>query len=229
MPKATFDRIKLEKKERLLREAAGLFAERGFTQADMGELAARAGIAKGSIYNYFESKDELYQFVCRDGLDRSRRVIWEPLSPRWGVRCQVEHIFRVGANFALSHPEYVALYLNVAAAGSERFNAALSSEVEQPTAERLKAILEEAVAAGKLAADLDVEATAFCLNGLYIMMVASLVAPHFRQRLGEYFVETQPCLVASAALEADEVERFVERIVAVAGRALGLRPGAGEG
>ena len=59
MPKDTLDKIKPAKREKLLSEAAKLFAQRGYNQADMAELATRAGVAKGSLYNYFDSKQEL--------------------------------------------------------------------------------------------------------------------------------------------------------------------------
>jgi len=56
MPKETFSRIAEDKRERLLDEAARLFAARGFNRADMAELAHRARIAKGSLYTYLDSK-----------------------------------------------------------------------------------------------------------------------------------------------------------------------------
>ena len=45
MPKATFFKIAEDKRERFLREAATLFAERGYNQTDVAELARRAGVA----------------------------------------------------------------------------------------------------------------------------------------------------------------------------------------
>ena len=40
--------------------AAGVFAEKGYALATVDEIAVAAGISKGSIYNYFESKQDLF-------------------------------------------------------------------------------------------------------------------------------------------------------------------------
>ena len=186
MPKPTLDLIAPEKRERLLCEAARLFAERGFESADMAELARRASVAKGSIYNYFENKEDLYLHVCRDGLTRSRRAVFSGLDPSWDIYRQVEHIFFRGARFAREHPEYVRLYLNVSAAGMERFAEQLSMEVEKPTADHLKELIRREQRAGRVRSDLDPRLGALFINSLYILVLASLVSRHFQIRLQEY-------------------------------------------
>jgi AcrR family transcriptional regulator len=47
-------------REALLRAAAAVFAERGFREASVDEIAARAGYSKGALYWHFESKDGLF-------------------------------------------------------------------------------------------------------------------------------------------------------------------------
>ena len=161
MPKSTFQQIPPEKQERVLREAARLFAERGFSQADVAELAARAGVSKGSLYTYFENKEALYLHVCRDGLARSRRAVYGGLRPEWELGRKLEHILHRGVAFAQSHPEYVALYINLSAAGMDQFADRLSREVEKFTADLLKSMLRQARDQGQLRPDLDVDLTPF--------------------------------------------------------------------
>lgn len=186
MPKETFFKIAEAKRERLLRQAAGIFAERGLNQTDMAELASRAGIAKGSIYNYFESKEDLYFYVCRDGIERSRNAIYGSMDPTWDIYRQVDHIFRQGTRFVLAHPEYLILYTNVSSAGMERFSDQISLEVEHYTARHLKRLLHRDMAAGIVRGDLDVNLTAFSINSLYIVFMTSLVSNHFKIRMREY-------------------------------------------
>lgn len=52
--------IKSCKRELILDTAATLFSEYGFHEVNMEMVARKAGIAKGTIYNYFKSKDEIY-------------------------------------------------------------------------------------------------------------------------------------------------------------------------
>ncbi len=46
--------------------ALEVFAERGFAAARLDDIAARAGVSKGALYLYFETKQELFEAVVRD-------------------------------------------------------------------------------------------------------------------------------------------------------------------
>ena len=186
MPKETFYKITEDKRERILREAAALFAERGYNQTDVAQLASRAGVAKGSIYNYFDSKEDLYLYVCRDGIQRSRQAIYGDLDPDWDVYRQIEHIFYQGAKFVDSHPEYLILYANISSAGMKRFSDQMSLDVEKFTADHLKRLIRRDIEKGLIRHDVDVNFTAFWVNSLYIIFMTSLVSNHFKVRLKEY-------------------------------------------
>lgn len=186
MPKATFRQIKPEKQEHILRTAARVFAERGFARTDVAEIAARAGVAKGSLYNYFESKEDLYVHICRDGMRRSREAVYGNLDPAWDIYRQVERIFANGFQFLRAHPEYLRLYLNVSSAGMESFAEQLTLEVEKRTADHLKGVLKRDREAGRIRPDIDVNMAAFLINNLYVMLMMSLVSRHFQIRMKEY-------------------------------------------
>jgi AcrR family transcriptional regulator len=54
-------------RERQILDAAGdVFSERGFAAATTAEIAKKAGVAEGTIYNYFHSKRELFIAVIRE-------------------------------------------------------------------------------------------------------------------------------------------------------------------
>ena len=193
MPKETFLKIPAQKRERLLREAARLFAERGYNQTDMAQLAERAGVAKGSLYNYFKNKEDLYIHVCEDGIRRSREAIYGGMDPDWDIHRQVEHIFRSGMRFVLAFPEYLILYANISSAGMERFSERLSLAVEKYTADYLKQLLRRGLQRGTVRKDVDVNLAAFLINSLYIVFMTSLVSNHFKIRMKEYLeIEGDP-------------------------------------
>ena len=48
--------------------ALELFAEKGFAATRLDDVAARAGVSKGTVYLYFESKEELFEAVVREGI-----------------------------------------------------------------------------------------------------------------------------------------------------------------
>lgn len=209
MPKATFSKIAPEKQQRVLRQAARLFAKRGYAATDMAELAERCGVAKGSIYNYFESKEDLYYYVCLDGLERSRRAVYGEGEPTRDIYQLVQQIFERGMAFAEDHPEYVALYLGVAAGPAGPLADEISLQVEQFTAELLKRTIRQGMAEGIVRRDLDVNLAAFLINSLYIIFVSSLVSRHFKLRMKQY-LEIEGRVTAAAARE--QVRRTIDMI-----------------
>ena len=54
--------------EEILAAALESFAERGFAATRLEDVAARAGISKGTLYLYFKSKEELFKAVVRETL-----------------------------------------------------------------------------------------------------------------------------------------------------------------
>jgi len=215
VPLDTLDRIPAEKRDRILAAAAAAFAERGYAQTDIALIARAAGVAKGSMYNYFESKEALYRHVCSEGLRRSRAEVWGGVRDDWDVYQVLRHLFERGALFACEHPEFVALYLEIGSSGMATFAGELTYEVERPTAEKLAARLEAGVAAGAVRADLDVRQAAYLINGTYILFMSSLVSVHFGVRMRAYFDMPDP-------LTDEAVANHIERTLSTL--ALLLKP-----
>lgn len=63
MPKQTFFNLPEEKRQHILEAAINEFAEEGYKGASVSSMVARAGIAKGSFYQYFEDKDDLFCYI----------------------------------------------------------------------------------------------------------------------------------------------------------------------
>lgn len=68
VPQPTRRRRKEARPREILRAALETFAEKGFAAARLDDVAARAGIGKGTLYLYFSSKEELLQAVVREAL-----------------------------------------------------------------------------------------------------------------------------------------------------------------
>jgi AcrR family transcriptional regulator len=81
MPSQTFLRLRSEKQESIVRAAIGEFVENGFVRARVADIATKAGIAKGSIFQYFESKGELFNYCAAWGLE----IIMKKLDGRMNI------------------------------------------------------------------------------------------------------------------------------------------------
>src|SRR5215204_7426944 len=56
------------KLQAILDAALDVFAEKGFADTRLDDVAARAGVAKGTIYLYVESKQALFEALVRSGI-----------------------------------------------------------------------------------------------------------------------------------------------------------------
>ena len=67
-PASTRQRRKQARPQELLIAALDLFVERGFKATRSEDVAARAGVSKGTLYLYYPSKEELLKAVVRENL-----------------------------------------------------------------------------------------------------------------------------------------------------------------
>jgi len=63
------ERERLARRAEIIAAAANVFGEKGFGGATLDEIAERAEFGKGTLYNYFASKEELYEATVRRLLD----------------------------------------------------------------------------------------------------------------------------------------------------------------
>jgi AcrR family transcriptional regulator len=61
----------------LLKTAARLFAQKPFHEVLMEDVATEAGVAKGTIYRFFSTKEKLYAAVCLESLDEMNGQLGE--------------------------------------------------------------------------------------------------------------------------------------------------------
>jgi AcrR family transcriptional regulator len=80
------DVVSAFRRDQILSAAHGVFAGRGYREATVGDIAEAAGIAKGTLYLYFKSKDAIYWAALHRGLDQlhalTRTAIDRAVHPR---------------------------------------------------------------------------------------------------------------------------------------------------
>jgi len=67
-PSGKRSRRKQERPGELLEAALDLFVEKGYAATRVEEVAARAGVSKGTLFLYFASKQELFKAVVRHSI-----------------------------------------------------------------------------------------------------------------------------------------------------------------
>src|SRR2546430_11962234 len=67
-PQPRWRRRKDDRPAEILSAALDCFAERGFAATRLDDIAARAGVSKGTLYLYFPGKEELFKALVREEL-----------------------------------------------------------------------------------------------------------------------------------------------------------------
>src|ERR1700751_2836247 len=89
------------KRDAILRAAIAVFAERGFFNAQVADVARAAGVAAGTVYLYFKGKDDLlvsiFERSMREALAEGRRAVEDVTDPAERLRRWARlHLGRLG-------------------------------------------------------------------------------------------------------------------------------------
>ena len=77
MPTDTWRNLPLEKRERVTRAAMVEFGKRGFSAGSLNVIAREADIAKGSLFQYFHDKLDMFATICEEGIKTIRDAALE--------------------------------------------------------------------------------------------------------------------------------------------------------
>jgi TetR/AcrR family fatty acid metabolism transcriptional regulator len=84
-----------DKRERILDAAVRVFAKKGFYATRVSEVAKAAGVADGTIYLYFKSKDELLVSLFEDRVERLLAFMHTELAPTAGAPEKLRRIIEL--------------------------------------------------------------------------------------------------------------------------------------
>ena len=88
----------IEKKEIILKSAFDVFIKKGFHSTKVSEIAESAGIGKGTIYEYFHSKKEIFEEAFVDNINTSYEKLKALLSQNVGFKEKLENYFKYKYN-----------------------------------------------------------------------------------------------------------------------------------
>jgi AcrR family transcriptional regulator len=99
-----------QQRQRILDAARTVFFRDGFMPANLDEVAQRAGVAKGTLYRYFDNKAELYVAVLSANGDAFERKMRETLVPDLDAAEQLRRLSRFYVQHWTAHREYFQIF-----------------------------------------------------------------------------------------------------------------------
>jgi TetR/AcrR family fatty acid metabolism transcriptional regulator len=197
-----------DKRDLLLRAAIDTFAARGFFNAQVADVARAAGVAAGTVYLYFRSKDDLlisiFERTMTDAIAEGRRSIENLSDASARLRAIARmHLDRLGRDRAL------AVVFQIELRQSTKFMERFTASWLQDYFQLLYGVIEEGQRAGVFRPELKHKLVAKALFGALDEMVTSFILSGKDYDLG--------------GLAAPVVDLFL-RGVAVPGKVENTRP-----
>jgi AcrR family transcriptional regulator len=151
-------------RERILQSAAELFADREFDLVLIDEVAAHAGVGKGSVYRQFKSKEELYAAAVIDGFAELQREIRTALPGCISMREQLATIVRHTVRFFWTRRQFFALLRDPKALppSQERQYRAQRNDLSR----LISGVLDEGIRRGAMRPGMDTRVAAEALLGM---------------------------------------------------------------
>ena len=108
-----------ERRDSILDAARDCFLAEGYGHTSMSSIAARLGGSKGTLYNYFKSKEELFDAFVRRGCSELAEAIFEAPDPKAAPRDRLVQLARAFLTLLLS-PQAMSVHRLVVGEG-DRF------------------------------------------------------------------------------------------------------------
>ncbi|HEV2352259.1 MAG TPA: TetR/AcrR family transcriptional regulator [Terriglobia bacterium] len=89
-----YERKKAQTRERIYRAALKLFAERGLAATTVDEIVASADVAKGTFFNYFRSKEQIFAVLVELQLGKLAQAVGEARKGKQSVRQVLRQAFQ---------------------------------------------------------------------------------------------------------------------------------------
>jgi AcrR family transcriptional regulator len=94
-----------DKRNAILDAATRLFAERGLAAAPTSEISSQAGVAEGTLFTYFKTKDDLINVLYRQVKLELADAMMSDFPRKKNVRARLRHVWDRYVNWGIANPK----------------------------------------------------------------------------------------------------------------------------
>jgi AcrR family transcriptional regulator len=145
-----------ERRQAIIEAAARLFAELGYSACEMERVATELGIAKGTLYLYFSSKEELFYACVDTGMRQMQAAVATAAEEAGDAIDRIARGIRAYLQFFEDHPEHVELLIQERANFKSRSRPTYF-EYRDVNRQKWRPVHEGLIADGRFRDDISVE------------------------------------------------------------------------
>lgn len=167
MPKTTFFNLPEEKRDHILKTAVDEFADNNYNNVSISRIVAQAGIAKGSFYQYFEGKEDLFLYLVELAGQQKMAFLraQHAPDPNAGMFDHIRWLFEVGLKFQLKYPRLAEVGYRALYSDTPLYEDALA-RIKATASGYYAELIEMGIQQGDVNPNIDKEMAAFMLNNL---------------------------------------------------------------
>lgn len=173
-----------DKHQQIIEAAVRIFARNGYYNSRVSDIAKEAGIASGTIYLYFKTKDEILVTLFREKMAEFVATVRKAIAAEPDAVAKLRRL--IGLHFKLleDHSEMAEVVQVELRQGQKFFRGASANEVSGYF-DLISSVLEEGMAAGMFRSDLPVKTVRKVLFGAMDQMATSWVLGKRGYKLSE--------------------------------------------
>jgi len=170
MPKDTFFNLSLEKRTRIEEAAIDEFSTFNFDSASVNRIVEGAEIAKGSFYQYFKDKKDLYMHIMDIIVKKKLEYMTPTIMNPFGVDVftLLREMYKSGLTFALEHPKLLEIGNKLLLDQNNEIYKEIMKENKAKSDVVFLQILQAAKDRGEVRDEIDLEMASYLLTNLNI-------------------------------------------------------------
>ncbi len=184
--KELFTKIPVEKRERIIDAAMLEFATYGYENANTNKIAKNAHISVGSLFKYFESKEDLFLMIVGHCSELLRSAFEEVVDEDDSFFVTVEKILRKIIKESRENPSIMKLYFELSAPGKAPVIQQAANELEGYSHALYRSIILKGQQQGIIREDCDLNIFPFLLDNLFMMLQYSFSCEYYQERFKIY-------------------------------------------
>ena len=169
--------------------AANLFREKGFEKTSIEELARAAGIGKGTIYGYFQTKSDILKALCEDKLERMHRELTTDADKGIPILQQMVRIYIGEFTLITQRPEVARLFMQQVTFPRD-VHLKKHLEDEDNFSRLIRSLLEKFQERGELRKDIALHQIIGHFYGLYLLLISAWFNGRVKTEEAETALET---------------------------------------
>lgn len=202
MPKLTFFNLSEDKKVIIISSAIEEFSKADYITASINQICKKSSIAKGSFYQYFEDKQDLYVYIVTLAIEEKIKFFTTVIEQFQELTLleQIRLLFIKGIEFAKTYPKYAALGDRFSREIDEKLKSAVIKEGEKQSESLFIQMIESA----KLKGEIDNNINSLSLS-MILQSVSNTVNEYMLYEFGEISYEHYE----------KEVDKFVDSLLSI--------------